>query len=425
MSESQTAERAQNKKGVSDVYLIVDARERAVIPFIETEFQEHAYVTKQVNTGDYLICQKPTAGTQPIIRACIERKTYEDFAASFKDGRYENIKKMRALRTKTGCQLYYIIEGPAFPHPNRRFARIPYSSILSAITKLMVRDGVFIVQTEDESHTAKRLVDLMRVFETETPYAAVPPVGEAADGDDAATGGDLVGEGALVIPTVITARIEQTDDDAIVNVWARLRGVSVVLGKILSREFTIAELVTQKVPIDRIRALKTSTGRPINKDALASLLAVRINSAEHAVKLVSGLRNITPAVAKLILDSAGGLVKLCSYPAATLAMVAIPQKNRTIKLGQIRADRIRRMLHYKEGGAPPEEPAGHVLGGAQAAKASHLKVTPEAAAAAAEADLCDLAFDAGGDADEGSEADDGPPLEDSEVDAILAAAGFA
>lgn len=397
----------RGKKGASDVYLIVDARERAVIPFIETELQDHAYLQKQINTGDYLVCRRGRGDAEPTILACVERKTHEDFAASFKDGRYENIKKMRALRDKTGCQLYFFIEGPAFPNPNRRFARIPFSSILAAVTKLMVRDGVFIVQTEDESHTAKRLADFLRVFDTEVPYVPAPP---AAAGGEAAPEED--DEGPLAVPEVLTGRIEQSDDDAAVNMWARLKGISVVLGKILTREFSVAELAAQQVSLDRLRALKTVTGRPINKDALASLLSVRAGSRPHAVKLVSGMRNISPAVATLILDSAGSLSGLCSWGAASIAMVAIPQKNRTVKLGKTRAERIRKLLHYKEGAAPAEEPRAYTL---------RDPGTPPAAAPAsteAEEDLLDLVYSADG------EEDGVPVLPDEEVDAILAASGF-
>jgi hypothetical protein len=149
------------------------------------------------------------------------------------------------------------------------------------------------------------------------------------------------------------ARTEETDDEAAVSMWARLHGISVVLGKILTREFSVAELAGQSVSPDRIRALKTATGRPINKDAVASLLAVRAGAAEPATKLVSGLRNITPAVAALILESAGGLSRLCDQPAADLAAVKLPQKTRTVQLGNARASRIKRILNYR---ARPEAP---------------------------------------------------------------------
>jgi len=351
----------EKRAKISKTYLIADARERAVIPFIETEITAHAYIVKQVTTADYLICQQRGAGEAPTVLAAIERKTHEDFAASFKDGRHENLKKLLALRAATGCQLYYFIEGPAFPSPNRRFARIPFSSILSAVTKLMVRDGIFIVQTGDESHTAKRLADFLRAFDIEIPYAGADTDADAdADADTGADAALADINTFLTVPDILTARTAQTDDEAAVNMWARLRGVSVVLGKILTREFTVTELVTQKVTPDQVRALKTATGRKINNDAVASLLAVGAGSTEHAVKLVSGLQNITPAVAAVILGDSGGLSRLCTQPIPLLAAVQLPQKTRTVRLGKVRAERIQRILNYKEGPAvPPEQPAAH------------------------------------------------------------------
>jgi hypothetical protein len=85
-------------KRVSRTYLVADARERAVIPFIESEFQRHAFIVKQVTTADYLICTQPVPDGEPVVLAAIERKSHADVAASFKDGRHENIRKMLALR---------------------------------------------------------------------------------------------------------------------------------------------------------------------------------------------------------------------------------------------------------------------------------------------------------------------------------------
>jgi ERCC4-type nuclease len=420
MPPKKSEDKAETKKKVSDVYLIVDSRERAVAPFIETECQEHAYVSKQINTGDYLICRRPQNGEgPPVILACIERKTHEDFAASFKDGRYGNIKKMLALRKQTKCQLYYLIEGPAFPNPNRRFARIPYSSILAAITKLMVRDGAYIIQTEDEAHSAKRLVDLMRVFDTEIPYVLPESRSDAddAEGEDADANLALAGlDETLAVPSIITARIEQTDDDAIVNVWARLRGISVVLGKIASKEFTIAELATQKVPLEQLKNMKTFQGRPINKDALSSLMAIRNSNREQSVKLLSGIKGVSPVKAKLVIDAAGGLPQLCNMLTADLALVVIPQANRSIKLGKVCAERIKRLLHYKEGTPAPVEHAGYVLGDST----TRIHVTEADAEKAANEDLDSLLNDVLDDsgADDASE-DEVAHLPDGDIDALL------
>jgi acetylglutamate kinase len=45
------------RTSVSRTYLIADARERAVIPFLEAEFHAHAFIVRQVTTADYLVCR--------------------------------------------------------------------------------------------------------------------------------------------------------------------------------------------------------------------------------------------------------------------------------------------------------------------------------------------------------------------------------
>ena len=334
---------------ISNTYLIVDARERSVIPFIETEVQDYAFIVKQVNTADYLICKY--TNDEPIILAAIERKTHEDFAASFKDGRHENIKKMCALRKVTGCQLYYFIEGPAFPNINRRFAHIPFNNILAAITRLMVREGVFIVQTENESHSAKRLADFLKVYDTEEQHFV-----QTEDQDKS----DEIFGGMIAVPDILTSRIAQSEDEISVCMWSQLKGISIVLGKMLTRAFTIADLATQKITPEQIRTLKSATNRIINKDAVASLLAVREGSIEHAVKLLSGIRSITVETATIILNESGSLSNICTQSVATLAIVKIPQKNRVIQLGKIRAERIWNMLHYKD--VPEQSPELEIIG---------------------------------------------------------------
>jgi ERCC4-type nuclease len=403
MSDSDSG---RKKTGISDMYLVVDTRERSVVPFIETEFQDHAYVQKQVNTGDYLICQR-IAGGEPLIRACIERKTHEDFAASFKDGRYQNIEKMKALREETGCQLYFFVEGAAFPSPNRRYARIPFSNILAAITKLMVRDGIYVVQTENQAHTAKRLVDFVAMFDSVVPYsppkAAAPVAPKAGGAVDTDTGAGAGEDTTLAVPDVLKGNIERTDAEAAVLMWARLKGISVVLGKILTSEFSVADLATQKVSVQRIQTLKTATGRTINKDAVDSLLSVRSGSLPRAAKLVSGLQGVSPAMANVILGEAGTLAGLCGWGSDALALVMLPQKNRSVQLGKTRAGRIRRMLHYVEGRAPAAEPASYRLGAADEEPAADEETVVD---------------------EELADEDAAAPLPDADIDEILEMSGF-
>jgi len=310
---------------VRSTFLIADARERAVIPFIEIEFKEHAFLVKQVTTADYLICAAQEA-QEPVVLAAIERKSHADFSASFKDGRHQNIEKMIALRAATGCKLYYFVEGPAFPCTTTRFCGIPFGNILAAITKMMVCDDIFVVQTENEAHSAKRLADFVRAFDAARPTLCVT-------------------NDAPVVPSILTARAEETDGEAAACMWAQLSGISVVIGTTLTRAFSVAELAAQTVTPDQIASLTTANGRRVNKDAVESIMSVRSGSLESAVSLVSGIRHITPAVARLLVETSGGLSRLCACPC--LAAVKLPQKTRSVAFGKARADRVQRILNYK------------------------------------------------------------------------------
>lgn len=367
------------------VYLIADSRERAVIPFLEDDtLGGFGHIVRQVATGDFLICERQSGGDISI-RACIERKTHADFAASFKDDRWANLSKMLALRTATGCQLFWFLEGPAFPSPTRQFARVPFSRILAAATKMMVRDGIFIIQTENEKHTADRLVDLMKQYaavpapprtilapemapemapetapemapETapETAPEMAPEVVAGAGGSDELLEficGAPAARVSYEVPDILTARIPRSLDDDVIHMWMTLRGVSVVLGKILSTQFSIADLATGVVEEKKLNDLKTATGRPINKDARASLYAVRRGDHAQSVRLVSGINGITVATAAILVSTLG-MAGLCSSPPEIISEVQIPRATKTSRLGKACADRLYKALHWVR--SPPE-----------------------------------------------------------------------
>ena len=322
------------------VCLIADTREQNVIPFLETEILQYEWKTVQINTGDYVICNGSN------ILACIERKTYIDFAASFKDGRYANIKKMIDLREKHGCQLYFFIEGPQFPSINRKFSGIPFFNIQAAITSMMVNDGIFVIHTENENHTVKRLNDLLKCYSRKLTItggsaaaeSAAAPTAESA----AAPAAESAAEPAIVIPECLTGRIEQTNDDLIIKMWSKLDGVSVVFGRILANNFSIADLATGKVPIKSAQDLKTATGRAITKKASDSLEKLE-NYGESMLSEITGL---SKSMSEQILISSGGLDKLCNLSIQEMSAIKIHQKTRIIQLGSIKATKIFDILNY-------------------------------------------------------------------------------
>lgn len=133
--------------------LIVDTRERLGIPnMIQKQFGENdvlkELIIKSLDTGDYQILQDDK------IIAIIERKTLNDLSASMGDDRRNNINNLLLERHINNCDLYYLIEGPAFPSSNRKFSRKPYKMLESYIFRLMIKYKISIIQSKNPEHTS-------------------------------------------------------------------------------------------------------------------------------------------------------------------------------------------------------------------------------------------------------------------------------
>ena len=133
--------------------LLTDDRERTVIKHLEN--LAHIEITR-LTVGDYAFVRDNGE-----IAIVVERKTLSDLAASIKDGRMENNDKLLKAREDCDCRVLYIIEGPAYPALDRKFGGIPYKCLQGKLDNLMLRDGIDIVWTKDECHTAMRLSGLL------------------------------------------------------------------------------------------------------------------------------------------------------------------------------------------------------------------------------------------------------------------------
>jgi hypothetical protein len=141
--------------------------------------------------------------------------------------------------------------------------------------------------------------------------------------------------------------------------WMQLRGISAVLGKIISQKFSVADLARGLVSDQQLKQLRTGTGRAINAAALASLRAVAAGSAapargraraapaDPAVRIISGVRGFSAATAQLILGSIGGLVKLSDAAnSADCAEIRLPHGSKLVRLGAVRANRLQALLNH-------------------------------------------------------------------------------
>lgn len=355
------------KKTTLDVTFVVDHRERDVVLFIESIFTEITPIKKQLTIGDFHVCRGEK------VLACIERKTLNDFAQSFGDGRYENVNKLLDLRNRTGCQVYYIIEGPAFPSLDRKFHRIAYSHVLAAITKLMVRHGIMIIQTENQEHSAKRLHDLAIALAEEKPYRY--PVGEEKEAE---------GEQKMIdgVPAAIVTKVEEPDHERVVKIWTALKGVSVVTAKMISGMFSVVDLVSKQIDIKKIDEIKTFNGRQIHKNARKSLVNLRVSMNDESARILSAVGGLGWDSAEHLIKEAGGFARFCSYKIGAMAIMSIPRKDgKKVKLGEARAARIIRLLNYND--SVKSEPNIHPASGEtkeirkkqliERSKATHLK----------------------------------------------------
>ena len=344
---------------MTSTYLIVDCRERFVLPFIETDFGAagESFTTHQINTGDYLICRASAGSTTPEILTCIERKTLKDFASSFKDGRYLNRKKMLALRAQHGCQLYFFVEGTAFPSLSRKICRVPYSAILAAMTNMMLRDGIHIVQTQNEAHTSQRLLDFVKALRRiEIPFRVEHPapntISDIGETESAAQADPRL----LAIPEPVTGLVARSDEDICVCVWSRLRNVSIVTGKVLTRAFSVADLVSGRVASQTVASLRSPANRLLGKRTLNSIEALRKGDRVAETKVLSGVPGVSPAMAAQVLQNQS-LRELLAHGTGAVAAIAIKQKGRTVRLGATRAARICRLLRWQAGQTDPASAA--------------------------------------------------------------------
>ena len=123
--------------------LILDCREHKLIEiFPDTE-------TKQLDIGDILYVNSENHSE---IKCIVERKTLNDLSSSIIDGRYKE-QKCRLL--SSGCKVIYILEGMA----KNKFG-VKFSTLLSAMLNMQIRDNITVIRTKDLAETASILIML-------------------------------------------------------------------------------------------------------------------------------------------------------------------------------------------------------------------------------------------------------------------------
>jgi ERCC4-type nuclease len=145
--------------------ILADCRETKVIPF----FPPGILNIKQIVCGDFQIWKKDldtskseVSNEQPI--AVIERKTWQDLASSIIDGRADSQHhRMLEFSKKTGAKVYYMIEGPVFQQPSKRFTRshLTFSSLIKRLDHWTFNYNIIVTHTRNPEDTARRIMELV------------------------------------------------------------------------------------------------------------------------------------------------------------------------------------------------------------------------------------------------------------------------
>ena len=147
--------------------LVVDSREARLadgLKVIGVPFQ-----TAGLDVGDFMI---QTEAGEPLM--VVERKSLADFAASNADGRYrEQRARLMAVRG-SGVAVLYVLEGAwSLGDPLKMYGRTPEKQLQRLVTRLVLRYGMPVMQTEGILDTA-RLAALLLEQLTDDPTVFVP-----------------------------------------------------------------------------------------------------------------------------------------------------------------------------------------------------------------------------------------------------------
>lgn len=255
-----------------DVKIVVDNRERSVFEGLGindfTKVVPEDIILASMTTADYALV------ADDAILEIFERKTYEDYAESLKDGRHKNKDKMKTLRNMTGCRVYYIIEGIPPEDESISIRGIPYGSIWSSIMNLMSNHGIFVLYSKDQHDTARLLRKKKKTLEN-----------TISRGDFAY---DRI-EGNPV--DLLTKPVPVSISDIIANMYAMLPGISEVTSKVLAKEIKLSDYLFDRDSLNGVLDNMTVNGRKIPKNRVKSLMEANHLEVAEMFMAIPGLTN--------------------------------------------------------------------------------------------------------------------------------------
>ena len=305
------------------LHIIIDKRERAIIPFFQKSAELPVFV-EHMTVGDIAICYRDS------VLIIIERKTWPDLAASMKDGRKANIEKLKALRDTTKCQIAYLIEGAAFPNPTKKFCRIPHKNLRAHLDHLAFRDSVHMLYSKSDADTAAR------VFEVAKNYATITPsmLGDGSKGKISSADGDRT----PAQPSVLRPKHAPNDALIISNMWCACQNITNNnVNVFLNHPYKLKDLLLGAIPKKDIAVMQYTSGVMIGEKRASNIVRSAKSAQTHA-KMLAEIPSVTITTAKKILEVVS-MEELLTLENAEELLSNI-QKTEKTKIGKAAAKKI-------------------------------------------------------------------------------------
>lgn len=281
-----------------------------------------------MTTGDYAI---QYAGYIILV----ERKTWEDLAASIKDKRImRNHEKMLAARDQ-GYRIMYLIEGRA-PNPDAAATKIqgiPMANMMAKLDHFAMRDGVWVEYTRNATHTAQRLLELGKNMLTLEPRTQQSYIGKIVGGQseevkeipastvETKSDTGAAAPGAIVLSPEIM-RVISNPDEIIKKKYVQttLQVRETMLACIPGVGDKTARALINAYPFPRLMIFKNITG--LSAFQTSELLALsRGERPTIVIAMLSCIKGVSPTLARLI--TAGFTIeKLAIRDTLTTATIA-------------------------------------------------------------------------------------------------------
>lgn len=247
------------------ISLLTDSRERSLFEYLD---QYDFIVKATMTTADYAFV------TEDSVLEIFERKSLKDYADSFKDGRHDNKNKLLSMREKTGCNIFYVVEGTAPSDHSEKINGIPYSSIEASMFNMMSNCGIFVIRTESKEDTA-------RMFAAK--YVAL--VNSIKNGKF-----DLKN---IVEPVkLLTEAPKITCDQIVRNMFTCIQGVSETTAQGLAENIKVSDIILSKFSKDALSGIKIN-GRKISKKVVEKICLMMPGDISNMFTGIPGIKDIT------------------------------------------------------------------------------------------------------------------------------------